>query len=213
MTTQKTLFGTTMPKRRGAILLTGILEDEWFGEYQWFSPYNMEQLRNIAELGGIYSSFDPRLRDITLAARKYKYGKITAELMGVNDCAWALFDKIHSLSPAARNRLYRDGINLGELSKQIVALTDNTPDVKLLGRGRPRLQDRKSFLDNIWHAWKAITGQDPGISRPSQKTAPKGGRRSGPCFRFSRACVEPFPELAEMKDGALEKAFRDAYQE
>ena len=208
MTTQKTLFGTTMPKRRGAILLTGILEDEWFGEYQWFSPYNMEQLRNIAELGGIYSSFDPRLRDITLAARKYRYGKITAELMGVNDCAWVLFDKIHRLSPAARNRLYRDGINLGELSKQIVALTDNTPDVKLLGRGRRPLKARKAFLDNVGHAWVTITGQDPGISRI-------GARRSGPFFRFLRACVEPFPELADssLKDGTLERAFRDAYQE
>ena len=206
MTTSRTpVMGcVSNTQRRGATLLTGLVE-EW-SQDGWFSPYSTEQMRNIAELGGIHSSFDPRLRDITLAARKYAYGKTTAELMGVNDCVYALADKILGLSHEALRRLKRDGIDLAALSTHVATLMGNTPAFGLLGRGRRPLKARKAFLDNIGHAWVTITGQDPGISRT-------GARRSGPFFCFLRACVEPFHELAEMKDGALEKAFRDAYQE
>ena len=168
-------------------------------------------------LGGVWS-LNPRVDDIVRAACNYAYGKnrgeLMHELMRVNASAWALSNEIYRLSPAARRKLERDlnphGIDLGALGAHVVALMDNTPE--LPGRGRPSLQDRKTFLREIRCAWKAMTGQDLGISKPSQETAPQGGRRSGPGFRFLRACCEPFPELAELKDGALDEAFRNAYQ-
>ncbi len=202
-------------KREGARLLTGRLEDKWF------APYSAEQIENIAALGRVWS-LNYRVDDIIRAARNYAYGKIRGELMHelmcVNARAWALSNAIYSLSPAARRRLERDlhphGINLGALGALVVTLINNT--AKSPGRGRRRLRERNIFLWNIGFAWQAMKKKDPairpGISKPSQMSAPRGGRRSGPFFRFLRACCEPFPELAELTDGALDKAFSSAYE-
>ncbi len=195
-----------MTTQRKATLLTGRLEDKWF------APYSAEQIQNIAKLGGVWS-LNPRLDDIMRAARAYAYGKITAELIGVNARAWALSNAIYTLSPAARRKLERDlnphGIDLGALGAHVVALMDNTAESP--GRGRRSLQDRNLFLDNIRRAYEAMTGKPLTISRRSyEENVPQGGRRHGPGLQFLRVCCEPFPELAELKDGALDGAFRNA---